>query len=85
MAAWSLRFHHDFFGDDFEVYHNHSIVYTIDGRDNTVIKTTTGIRYEITDLLYANVSLDWDHETEPAGTAEGTDTLFVIGAGLEFD
>jgi hypothetical protein len=80
-----LRFRHDFFGDDFEVYHNHSFVHTIDGRDNTVIKTTTGIRYEITDLLYANVSLDWDHETEPAGTAEGTDTLFVIGAGLEFD
>lgn len=85
VAAWSLRFRHDFFADDFEVYHNHSIVYTIDGRDNTIIKTTTGIRYEITDLLYVNVSLDWDHETEPAGTAEGTDTVFVVGAGLEFD
>lgn len=43
------------------------------------------MRFEITDLLYLNVSLDWDHETEPAGTAEGTDTTFVIGAGLEFD
>ena len=85
VAVWALRFSHEFFSDDFEVFHNHSIVYTIDGRDNTVIKTTTGIRYEITDLLYANVSLDWDHESEPAGTAEKTDTLFVIGAGLEFD
>ena len=85
VAAWSLRFRHEFFSDDFEVFHNHSIVHTIDGRDNTVIKTSTGIRYEITDLLYANVSLDWDHETEPAGDAEKTDTLFVIGAGLEFD
>ena len=37
VAAWSLRFSHDFFGDDFEVYHNHSIVYTIDGRDNTIV------------------------------------------------
>ena len=85
VAAWSLRFTHEFFSDDFEVFHNHSIVYTIDGRDNTVFKTSTGIRYEITDLLYLNVSLDWDHETEPAGTAEDTDTLFVVGAGLEFD
>lgn len=58
---------------------------TIDGRDNTIIKTTTGFRYEITDLLYMNVSLDWDHESEPAGAAEKTDTTFVIGAGLEFD
>ena len=85
VAVWSMRFRHDFFGDDFEVYHNHSIIETVSGRDNTIIKTTTGIRYEITDLLYTNVSLDWDHETEPAGTAEGTDMLFVVGAGLEFE
>ncbi len=85
VAVWALRFRHEFFSDDFEVFHNHNIAYTIDGRDNTVFKTSTGIRYEITDLLYLNVSLDWDHETEPAGAAEKTDTLFVVGAGLEFE
>ena len=85
VAAWLLRFRHDFFGDDLELFHNHSIVETIDGRDNTVIKTTTGFRYEITDLLYLNIALDWDHESQPAGTAEKTDTTFSIGAGLEFD
>ena len=85
VVAWSLRFTHEFFSDDFEVFHNHAITHVIDGRDNTIFKTSTGIRYEITDLLYLNVSLDWDHETEPAGTAEDTDTLFVIGAGLEFE
>jgi putative salt-induced outer membrane protein YdiY len=85
VAAWLLRFRHEFFSDDFEVFHNHSIVETIDGRDNTIIKTSTGLRYEITDLLYMNVSLDWDHESEPAGGAEKSDKTFVIGAGLEFD
>ena len=68
-----------------EVFHNHTILETIEGRDNTIIKTSTGIRHEITDLLYVNVSYDWDHESEPAGTAEKTDSMFVIGAGLEFD
>ncbi len=85
VAAWLLRFRHEFFHDDFEVFHNHSIVETIEGRDNTVIKTSTGMRYEITDLLYLNVSFDWDHESRPAGTAENTDKTFVIGAGLEFE
>ena len=85
VAAWLLRFRHEFFHDDFEVFHNHSIVETIEGRDNTVIKTSTGMRYEITDLLYLNVSFDWDHESQPAGTAEKTDKTFVIGAGLEFE
>ncbi len=85
VAVWTLRFRHEFFGDDFDVFHNHSVVQTIEGRENTVVKTSTGIRYAITDLLYFNVSLDWNHESEPAGTAEGTDTVFVVGAGLEFD
>jgi putative salt-induced outer membrane protein YdiY len=85
VVAWILRFRHEFFHDDFEVFHNHSIVETIEGRDNTIIKTSTGLRYEITDLLYLNVSLDWDHESQPAGTAENTDKTFVIGAGLEFE
>ena len=85
VAAWALRYRQDLFGDDFEVFHNHSIIETVSGRENTIIKTTTGVRYEITDLLYANVSLDWNYESEPAGTAEGTDTLFVVGAGLEFE
>ena len=85
VAVWSLRFSHEFFSGDVELFHNHSIVDTIEGRDNTIIKTTTGIRYEITDLLYVNMSYDWDHESQPAGTAEKKDSTFVIGAGLEFD
>jgi putative salt-induced outer membrane protein YdiY len=85
VAVWALRFNHEFFSGDFDLFHNHSIIETIEGRDNTIIKTTTGIRYEISDLLYLNVSYDWDHESEPAGTAEKTDSTFVIGAGLEFD
>jgi putative salt-induced outer membrane protein YdiY len=85
VAAWLLRYSQDFLSDDLQLYHNHSIVETISGRDNTVIKTTTGFRYEITDLLYLNIALDWDYESQPAGTAEKTDTVFAIGAGLEFD
>jgi hypothetical protein len=49
-----------------------------------VIKTSTGARYEITDLLYANVSLDYDYESEPAGTAENGDLSLVVGLGVEF-
>ena len=85
VAAWLLRFRYDLLSDDLVLFHDHSIVETVEGRDNTVIKTTTGFRYEISDLLYLNIALDWDHESQPAGTAEKTDTTFSIGAGLEFD
>jgi len=83
-AIWQYRFRYDLFGDDLEVYHNNSLNWNITGRTNAVIKTVTGLRYEITDLLYLNTSLDFDYETEPAGEAENEDLALVIGLGLEF-
>jgi putative salt-induced outer membrane protein YdiY len=83
-ALWHYRFRYDLFGDDLEVYHNNSLSVNITGRTNAVIKTVTGLRYEITDLLYLNTSLDFDYETEPAGEAENEDLALVIGLGVEF-
>lgn len=81
---WAFRFRHDFIGDDLEVYHNNSIHWSVTGRSNGVIKTVTGTRYEITDLLYLNASINFDWETEPAGETENEDLAVVIGLGLEF-
>jgi len=83
-ALWTYRFRYDLFGDDLEVYHNHTINWYLTGRTNTVVKTVTGLRYEITDLLYLNTSLDFDWESDPAGTAKNEDLALVVGLGLEF-
>jgi len=84
VAIWQLRYRQDVFNDDLELFHDHSINVYVSGRNNTVIKTSTGARYEITDLLYANVSLDYDYESEPAVTAENDDFSLVVGLGVEF-
>ena len=85
VATWVLRYSQDFFSDDLTLYHNHSIIPTINGRTNTSYRTTTGFRYEITDLLYANISLDYDYETEPADVAtRNEDLVLLFGLGLEF-
>jgi len=85
VALWSLRYRQDLFNEDLEIFHDHSITSYLTGRTNTVIKTSTGFRYEITDLLYANVSVDYDIETEPAGDLAETDDLsLVLGLGVEF-
>jgi len=81
---WSLRYRQDFFGDDLELYHNNSIASNFSGRANTSYKTTTGLRFEITDLLYANLSLDYDYETDPVNFAENEDVTLLIGLGAEF-
>ena len=84
VATWSLRYSQDFFNDDLELYHNHSIIPNISGRTNTSYKTTTGLRYEITDLLYASFSIDYDYETNPVDTAVSEDIAVLFGLGLEF-
>ena len=84
VATWTLRYSQDFFNDDLELYHNHSIIPNISGRTNTSYKTTTGLRYEITDLLYANFSIDYDYETNPVDTAVSEDVAVLMGFGAEF-
>ena len=84
VAQWSLRYRQDLFSEDLEIFHNHSIVRYVSGRDNTIYKTSTGLRYEITDLLYANLSLDYDYETQPAAGTSNEDVATVFGVGVEF-
>jgi len=83
-ALWLFRFRKDFFGDDLEVYHDNTVQSYVTGRTNTVVKTVTGARYNITDLLYVNLSINFDWEAEPVGTAEGEDLSVVAGLGIEF-
>mgnify|MGYP001821314675 FL=1 len=85
VAVWDLRFRHDFVGDDLEVFHNHTIRSNMSGRTNTSYRTSTGVSYEITDLLYSSVSLDYDYDTEPVDTAKNEDLALMFGLGLEFE
>ncbi len=84
VLTWSLCYRQDFFSDDLELYHNDTITYSVSDRINTSYKTTTGLRYEITDLLYANLSVDFDYETDPVDFAENEDVALSVGLGLEF-
>jgi len=84
VVTWLMGYRQDFFGDNLELYHNNSITYNVSGRTNTSYKTTTGLRFEITDLLYANLSVDFNYETDPVETAENEDVAILVGIGAEF-
>jgi len=84
VLVWGLRYRQELFDEDLTVFHDNSITYYVDGRDNTIYKTSTGLRYEITDLLYTDVSLDFDYETQPVSTATNEDLALMFGFGIEF-
>ena len=84
VATWSFRYRQDVLNGDMEVFHDHSITSNIGGRTNTSYKTSTGLRYELTDVVYANLTLNYNYETEPGDLAENEDMTLLIGVGAEF-
>jgi len=84
VATWTLRYRQGFLNNDFELFHDHTITKNVGGRTNTSYKTSTGIRYEITDLLYVNFTFDYDYETDPAPGIGSEDGTLLVGIGAEF-
>lgn len=70
-------------GGDLSAFHNNSWSSTLSGRRNDIFKSQTGVRYEITDLLYLNFELDFDYESSPAEGSENEDLTMLIGIGVE--
>lgn len=83
IAGWILRFRYRLI-KDLTIFHDHSATANLSGRSNTIFQSQTGVRYEITDLLYANFQFDFDNESDPAPGTKSTDTTTLLGLGLEF-
>ena len=85
IAGWIMRIRYKLGRPDLELYHNNSFTQNIAGRTNTAIKTVTGARFEITDLLYVNFEIDFDWESQPAPGAVSDDLAMLVGLGFEFE
>mgnify|MGYP001812281143 FL=1 len=83
-GLWNLQYTQDFFGNDFEFYHNHNIDYQFYGENNMIFKSNTGFRFDVYKDVYLNSSLRYDYESEPAQGAENEDATFVFGVGAKF-
>jgi hypothetical protein len=82
---WSLRYRREILDGDFEFFHNHDLSTYLSGRDNNVVQTSTGIRWDVWGDLYLNAQFDWNWESDPAAGNENEDITYVLGVGVEFD
>lgn len=85
VTAFVLRFRYEFSDPDLTLYADNTTSRSFYGRENTVTQFSTGMRYEITDLLYANMQFDVDYESEPVEGAENEDVALLFGIGVEFE
>ena len=80
-----FRYEQRFLDDDLVVFQQTDYQSVVNGRKNTILNTSTGIRWELPRDVYVNIQVDYDHETEPADGREGTDITYLVGVGLELD
>ena len=82
IAGWILRFRYRLI-EDLTIFHDHTATTNVSGRSNSIFQSQTGVRYEITDFLYANFQFNFDHESEPSPDNKNTDTTTILGLGIE--
>lgn len=82
QVDWRLNYSQQMFDGAMEVFHKHNIYRNLDGRENTVFNSQSGVRYDLTDQLFMNVQLNYDYDTEPAPGTDSKDLTFLIGAGM---
>jgi putative salt-induced outer membrane protein YdiY len=85
VAALLLRFRYKFANPDLELYLNNTTTAAFYGRKNVVTQFDFGTKYEITDLLYLNLQVLLDYESEPVEGAKSEDISLLFGFGLEFE
>ena len=83
IVGMTSRLRHDFIGDDLSFFSNNGITTTVSGRNNTIFQSRTGVRYEITDLLYFNFEVNIDYQSDVPDDVKETDTTWIVGLGVE--
>ncbi|HEY5646354.1 MAG TPA: DUF481 domain-containing protein [Pseudomonadales bacterium] len=81
-VRWGLEWNRFFWTKKAEAFYNQSVLFIYSSPDNTVYNGSLGVRFNLTDMLTANLRVDVAHETEPADDLKKTDVTYVIGVGL---
>jgi putative salt-induced outer membrane protein YdiY len=83
VGLWNLRYEHSF-TPWMDFFHTQNFTQQFYGNDNLILKTNTGFRFDLIGDLYANASLRYDYETEPAAGASKDDSTLQFGLGYSF-
>lgn len=83
-GLWELQFRHQLGGSRLEFVHDHNLAYQDYGDNNTIIRSTTGLRMDILWDIYATATYRFNYETEPAPGKFSKDATLAFGLGAKF-
>jgi putative salt-induced outer membrane protein YdiY len=83
VGLFAMRYEQSY-TDWMTFYLNNNTTQQFYGNNNLIIKTVTGVRFDLVGDLYANVGLRYDYETEPAPGNTKDDSTLQVGLGYKF-
>lgn len=86
-AALKATFDYEqkFLQDDLVVFSNVDYTRIYNGRENKLLETGLGFRYDVTDDIYLSLSGTYDYESNPAAAQENEDITYLMGVGIQVD
>lgn len=82
---WNLRYRRDLLDGDLEFFHDHTVSVYVTGRENEIVLTSTGFRWDVWGDIYLNAQFNWNWESNPASGQENEDISYILGFGVELD
>ena len=80
-----FRYEQRFLNDDLVLFQQTDVQRVVKGRENKIVNTSTGLRWELPRDVYMNLQLDYDYESNPAEGQQNEDVTYLIGVGIELD
>jgi putative salt-induced outer membrane protein YdiY len=80
-----FRYEQRFLDDDLVIFQQTDYQRVFTGRENKILNTSTGIRWELPRDVYINLQVDFDYETNPAEERVSEDVTYLVGVGIELD
>lgn len=79
---WGLNWNRFILAKKGELFYNQNVLFIFGDAKNTVYTGSTGVRFNLSEMLTANFRVDISNETDPAPGRKKTDLTYVIGIGL---
>lgn len=79
---WGLDYNRFLLTKRAELFYTHSVLFIPENDRGTVYNGSTGVRFNLSEMLTANLRVDVAHETKPPEDRDKTDLTYVIGIGL---
>lgn len=80
-----FRYEQRFLDDDLVLFQQTDLQRVVSGRENKILNTSTGFRWELPRDVYVNIQVDYDYESNPAEGRLKDDLTYLVGVGIELD